>query len=121
MPTLEEDLERIAALRGLPTNFFVQAQTEVPVPRDALALVFDMPHDARDDDFAAYDRLPEFSRRIISECPLPINCMVYRHLLMAVPNEERVANAVADLFPRRMKHWLLRHYDRDHPNLRKYG
>ena len=31
------------------------------------------------------------------------------------------AMLVADLFPRRMKHWLLRHYDRDHPNLRKYG
>ena len=123
MTMLEDDLARIAALRGRPANYYTDsgARPERPLSPALLDNLFSMPpNPAR--DLRSYDRLPPESRRFVSESPLPINAAVYRALLEnAGGSEERVATVTAGWRPGQMKAWLLRHFGRDHPNLRKYA
>lgn len=121
--TLQSDLERIAALRGKPANYFTARAGEPrPISPQLLAQVFSMVDGGANRDLRAYDRLPETARRFVAESTMPINAAVFAALLASVDgDEERLEDALAPLHAAKCKAWLLRHYGRGHPNLRKYG
>jgi len=121
--TLEDDIARIAALRGKPTNYYTDPalRPERPLSQQLLDNLFSMPP-SPERDLRFYDQLPDESRRFVSEAPLPINAAVYGALIQnAGGSEERVASVTTARLPGQMKAWLLRHFGRDHPNLRKYA
>lgn len=81
MSALDDDLARVAALRGKPAEDYVGKAAPSPrLTRQTLLLVFQL-QPATERDLAAYDALPPTSRTFIRECPLPINALVWASAL----------------------------------------
>ena len=120
--TLEDDIARIAALRGRPVENYTTARTLRTLSPQLLQIVFSMTAEGVRQDLRAYDRLPEAARRFVSESTNQINAEVFGALVENADGDvERVEDAIAPLQAAKSKAWLLRHYGRDHPNLRKYA
>ena len=107
MTTLDEDIARIAALRGKPVEHYTAAEARRREARRminplTLGRIGTPSSDARL-DLAAYDRLPERSRRFIISCAAPINALVWRDLLADLDgDEDALIDAVRAAIPERL-------------------
>lgn len=121
MSDLAADLARIAASRGLPTNYYTgRARVERPLSPQLLGNLFRLSPDGVSRDLRAYDRLPEDARRALRDCPLQVNAEIYGALIQNADGDcDRIEAALNAQLPGQMKTWLNKHY-RAHPSLRKY-
>lgn len=122
MSRLDDDIARIAALRGRPVNYYTDRQTERTraIPPDQIGHLFaPSPDWAR--DLRVYDRLPARSRGYISDAVLPLNAQWWRSLLDAYGPEEEIISLVEAQMPGRRRDWIRKHYGVGHPGLRRLG
>lgn len=78
--TLEDDIARIAALRGRPAESYLHPVPLAPVKSAAFNLLWSMDADTAA-DLEALDRLPERSRELLTNSPRPMNARVWRSIL----------------------------------------
>jgi hypothetical protein len=93
MSALEDDIARIARLRGRdPAEALArarEAQERLPDPSRLLALIFTMDGDT-EHDLLVFDRLPPASRQFIYSAPRPINSRIWRDALAILSQREDV-------------------------------
>lgn len=92
MSTLEDDIARIARLRGRdPAELIQKARSgpTYPIPVQLLSMIFMSDGDVRH-ELDAHDRLPAKSRRFITEAPRFISSRIWRDALAAVGGNEDV-------------------------------
>lgn len=108
MPSLEDDIARIAALRRLSPEAVSAARNrgkaarvnqEQAEKRFALAMIFTpFPGGTIKDQMVAFDRLPERSRAFLTNLDRDISARGWAHLLETFGgDEERLISAVLDL------------------------
>lgn len=119
---LDDDIARIAALRGKPANYYTERQADRArsIPPETLTHLFTLSQDWRREQ-AVYDHLPARSREYISECILPINAQWWDSLLDHYGAEEEIISLVEAQMPGRRRDWIRKHYGRGHPGLRRLG
>lgn len=117
----QDDIARIAALRGRSLNYYAKLQSEISaaIPDQTFAHIwFGNPN--WQDDIEAFDRLPRRSRQFISMCPLQLSSAWWESILsMNAGDEESIINRALASLPARVKDFLMRHYGAKHPNLRR--
>lgn len=126
MTSLQDEIARIAALRGKPANYYTAPEAMTPerlserVPAHVWANLFTMVPSQIPADLQHCDRLPQASRTFVKELPIPLNAAVYRSILTAANgSEDCVISLVQARIPGNVRNWLNKHY-RNHPNVRKY-
>lgn len=123
MSTLEDDLARIAALRGRPVeNYIAEAKRldgrQRGVHSSQLVDLFRLDGDYRR-EMRAYDRLPPRSRLVLSEAPICPSASKYADLLARSGDEVFLIDALRDCLPGIVRNWALDHFGRDHPSARR--
>lgn len=121
--SLEDDIARLAALRGKPAaNYTAEAQRMAREARrvhsSEVVSVFRMMADTRS-DFRAYDALPRASRLMLRELPVNASAVKYADLLIRMESERSLIDAIRDHLPGVVRHWLLDHYGSSHPGTRR--
>lgn len=121
MSQLDDDIARIAALRGRPVNYYTDRQPvrAHPTP-DQIGQIFH-PSPDWDRDLRVYDRLPPRSRGYISDAVLPLNAQWWASLLSAFGDEEEIISQVETQTTGRRRDWIRKHYGPGHPGLRRLG
>ncbi len=99
MGQLEDDIARIAALRGRqPEELLERARRgRFPERHEAEAILRANPNVDRDLDW--YDRLPAKSREFIRSQTIPLNAAAWYSLLHETGNEDEIIKAVTYLIP----------------------
>ncbi len=115
--SLDDDIARVAALRGKPVANYVEAERDRR--RIHSSQVRDLFKMASKGDMRAYDALPRRSRLILSELPINASAVKYRALLAHMQSETGLVEAVRDCLPGIVRDWVLDHYGRDHPGARR--
>lgn len=122
MSTLDEDIARIAALRGRSADTAgYQADAAYlarRIPKDSVAQIFKGNPDWRS-DLEWFDHLPAPSRDFIRECVLQLNAGWWGETLRSGVKEDHLIGAVLTELPVRVHEFIMRHYGRDHPSARK--
>lgn len=120
MSSLEDDIARIAALRGRPApNYQADAQRQARhLPSGYAARLFSGNPNPRD-DLAFFDRLPQRSRDFIRECWWPLNAGWWAEILIGGVPEDVICDAVLAQLPDRRHDWIMRHYGPTHPSTRR--
>lgn len=93
--SLDDDIARIAALRGRKASDYADPERFVARPQLTpahVANVFRMSPNGVD-DIRAWDRLPSASREFIRESPRPINALVWAGLLANFAEPDLIATA----------------------------
>lgn len=102
MTALDNDISRIAALRGRTPEQAARAIAAAHAPRyphrHEVDRIFAM-SGATDDDFRAYEALPPKSRAFIRESPRPLNAVAWADLLVLTQNEDEIIKAVTFCLP----------------------
>lgn len=94
MPTLDEDIARIAALRGRSAEPYVAAAHQPPrLTRPAVMRIL-TPNPHPQHDIAFFDALPAKSREFIRGREEPLNAMWWTHLLHETKDEDAIIKAV---------------------------
>lgn len=124
MSELDDEIARIAALRGRPAdtaNYVTEARA---IQRRARQIhsseirgLFSMPETG--DDLRVFDRLPRRSQMVLAELPINASSGKYADLLLRIRDEAALIDAVRDQLPGIMRDWLLDHFGRGHPSARK--
>lgn len=122
MTQLDDDIARIAALRGKPVNYYTERQDarRRSIPPETIHHLFVLSPDWRREQHV-YDHLPARSREYISESVLPLNAQWWDALLDQYGGEEEIIGLVEAQMPGRRRDWIRKHYGRDHPGLRRLG
>ena len=119
----DADIARIAALRGRDANYYARLQQLAAerVSDQVVGSIYRMqPNSVA--DLRAYDHLPEASRAFMRESVMPLNAINYDHVLeQCHGDEDTLINRLTSMAPAHARNWVLKHYGRDHPSLRKYG
>lgn len=95
MSTLDDDIARIAALRGRPAAHYADRSQFIDRPkltRDHVERLF-LPTAATRDEMRALDRLPQASREFVRDCPHPLNTLAWEGLLQNFPEADLIAAA----------------------------
>lgn len=123
MGELQDDIARIAALRGRPAaNYVAEAERLDRAGRRIAASeitdLFNVPADVRL-DFRAFDRLPAKSREALRELPINASAVKYADLLMRMGQEVGLIYAVHAELGDIVKNWVVRHFGATHPRARR--
>lgn len=102
MTTLDDDIARIAALRGRTPEQAARAIAAAHAPRypqrSEVDRILVMTPDT-DLDLRAYEALPPKSRAFIRESPRPLNACAWAELLVLTQNEDEIIKAVGYCLP----------------------
>ena len=96
MPTLDDEIARVAALRGCGVADVHAAASErrrYPTRPEVEVILRSNPDPA--DDLAHFDILPSRSRAFIRDQQRPLNAHVWAELLQRVGDEDEIIKAVA--------------------------
>jgi len=121
MNALEDDIARIAALRGQSADAYIDANRSAQaiamrIGPAAVRRSFVLSERPRD-DYAVFDLLPPLSRQLLRESPVPINSIAYWDLLeQADGNEQALIALYRACIPLQASYNARRHYGRDHPH-----
>jgi hypothetical protein len=96
MSSLEDDIARIAALRGRRAEDYtdVAVARRHPLPGATLATI-EKPGPGAADDVEACDRLPPRSREFIRNHPHALNARAWEGALLSGFSEEQIIRAIA--------------------------
>lgn len=121
MADLDDDIARVAALRGKPVNYYTERAEErreaFALHENTVAAIFS-PHPNPDRDLKAYDRLSAEVRAFVSESTLQLNACAIASVVDEV-SETRLITTIQAHMPGQVRTWLMRHYGRAHPTLRR--
>ena len=124
MSDLDDDIARIAALRGKKREDYIDPATNsyrssggTSVGAHHIALIFTPGGDV-ETDLEAYDALPPSARQYVRNCPLPLNAPCYADALVHMDGE-RLETLVQAHLPGQMRAWIQRHYGTGHPSVRR--
>lgn len=95
MASLDDDIARIAALRGRKASDYADPSKFVAKPqlrRDHVEHLF-LPTGSPRDEMRALDRLPPASREFVRDCPHPLNTLAWEGLLANFPEADIIAAA----------------------------
>jgi len=121
MNALEDDIARIAALRGQSADAYIDANRSAqavamqigPAAVRRSFVLSDRPRD----DYAVFDLLPPLSHQLLRESPVPINSIVYWDLLdQADGNEQALIALFRACIPLQACENARRHFGRTHPD-----
>jgi len=116
MPTLQEEIERVAKLRGVKIgDVAVQLHLSRRLSQNEVRSVFWIPRNCREEDFWIFDQLPLRSREILRSLPLPVYAPTYLQLLERMMDEEALLEAVQAEAAEIMKGLCRMEYGPDHP------
>jgi len=126
MTTLEDDIARVAALRGktgLAQNYVQEARSIERRGRGASASeirdLFAIPDGRERADIRVYDHLPPRSRRLLQDVPINASAEKYADLLDRMRDESCLISAVQDCLPAVVHDWVVKHYGLSHPSAAK--
>lgn len=121
MAELDDEIARIAALRGKPVNYYTEraeARREgYELHANTIAAIFS-PHPDPRRDLRAYDRLPAEVRTFVSESTLQLNASAIAGVAQEI-SPERLITTIQAHMPGQVRAWVQRHYGRGHPALRR--
>lgn len=116
MSELEDDIARVAALRGKSAEHYISGawRARTSITQQEFMLLF-TGQPVAEVDIAAYDVLPERSRHFIIEFPLHINAERWLLLLSSGVTEERLIELVRLNERTLAASWVRSHYGPSHP------
>lgn len=125
MSDIASDIARIAAMRGKPAANYVEEQRALQsasrrISAGEIRAMFVMPKDQRA-EFMAWDALPRRSRMVLSDLPLCPSATKYADMLVRVQDEDGLITVIRGMLPTIVRDWVMDHYGRGHPSVRRLG
>ena len=119
MSTLNDDIARIARLRGRdPSNYQQGPLTAEVVARKLGAKkvrsIFYAPENTRM-DILVYDELPLASRVFLRDATVHISALKYSELLEEIGDQSALIGLLSQVIPMRVQEVVRRNYGPDHP------
>lgn len=119
MPDLEDDITRIARLRGRdPANYQRAAASVQSAARklgpERVRSIFFAPKNTMA-DIRIYDALPLASRVFIREATVHISALKYSELLEAVGDQAALIELLSQVIPLRVQEVARKNYGETHP------
>lgn len=120
MADLDDDIARIAALRGRPVEEVRQTAERIDRERrrvsdSEIRDLFDVPDGRSEVDLDIFDKLPAELRVAIYDCPLMVSASKARVLYERTGHAGCIADGIRDQLPAMLKRYARQHYGKEHP------
>lgn len=123
---IDDDIARIAALRGKPVEHYQAAAAAQRAAAQAISFndvlgLMTQPENGVARDLRAYESLPAASRAFLREFPFSVSAVKFCDMIERVGDEALVLAAMQRWLPALTQAWVTRWFGVNHPTVRRLG